>query len=121
MPGARRGTRSRDSSITSWAKGRCQTAEPPRDPLREVFNKSLIIRKVQADSSIPLGISIAANLVLNTFNAKTVVVCVSQLNTMSFGTGILALSPRYFNNTPFKKHLKYFQLLLSIFNTRGQS
>ena len=28
-----RGTSSRDSRITSWAKGRRQTAEPPRDPL----------------------------------------------------------------------------------------
>ena len=33
MPGARRGTRSRDSRVTPWAKGRRQTAEPPRDPL----------------------------------------------------------------------------------------
>ena len=32
MPGARRGTRSQDSRIVPWAKGRCQTAEPPRDP-----------------------------------------------------------------------------------------
>ncbi|XP_048968447.1 nuclear valosin-containing protein-like isoform X4 [Canis lupus dingo] len=32
MPGARRGTRSRDSRIVPWAKGRRQTAEPPRDP-----------------------------------------------------------------------------------------
>ena len=32
MPGARRGTRSQDSRIEPWAKGRHQTAEPPRDP-----------------------------------------------------------------------------------------
>ena len=32
MPGARRGTRSRGSRIVPWAKGRHQTAEPPRDP-----------------------------------------------------------------------------------------
>ena len=32
MPGTRRGTRSRDSRIAPWAKGRRQTAEPPRDP-----------------------------------------------------------------------------------------
>ena len=32
MLGARRGTRSRDSRITPWAKGRRQTTEPPRDP-----------------------------------------------------------------------------------------
>ena len=32
MQGARRGTRSRDSRIAPWAKGRRQTAEPPRDP-----------------------------------------------------------------------------------------
>ena len=32
MQGARRGTRSRDSRIRPWAKGRRQTTEPPRDP-----------------------------------------------------------------------------------------
>ena len=32
MQGARRGARSRDSRIKPWAKGRRQTAEPPRDP-----------------------------------------------------------------------------------------
>ena len=31
MQGARCGTRSRDSGIMPWAKGRCSTAEPPRD------------------------------------------------------------------------------------------
>ena len=31
-PGARRGTRSRVSRIAPWAKGRRQTAVPPRDP-----------------------------------------------------------------------------------------
>ena len=31
-PGARRGIRSRVSRIAPWAKGRRQTAEPPRDP-----------------------------------------------------------------------------------------
>ncbi|CAD7678504.1 unnamed protein product [Nyctereutes procyonoides] len=34
MPGARHGTRSQDSRIAPWAKGRHQTAEPPRDPQR---------------------------------------------------------------------------------------
>ena len=33
MPGARCRTRSRDSRTAPWAKGRCETAEPPRDPL----------------------------------------------------------------------------------------
>ena len=32
MQGARRGTRSQDPRIMPWAKGRHQTAEPPRDP-----------------------------------------------------------------------------------------
>ena len=41
MPGARRGTRSWDSRIAPWAKGRCQTAEPPRDP-QEIFKKDFI-------------------------------------------------------------------------------
>ena len=40
-PRARRGIRSRVSRIAPWAKGRCQTAAPPRDPL---FN-SLLTRK----------------------------------------------------------------------------
>ena len=31
-PGARHGTRSWDSRTAPWAKGRRQTAEPPRDP-----------------------------------------------------------------------------------------
>ena len=31
-PGARRGIRSRVSRIAPWAKGRRQTAAPPRDP-----------------------------------------------------------------------------------------
>ena len=35
MKGARRGIRSRVSRITPWAKGRRQTAEPPRDPGRK--------------------------------------------------------------------------------------
>ena len=32
-PGAQSGIRSRVSRITHWAKGRCHTASPPRDPL----------------------------------------------------------------------------------------
>ena len=40
MPGALRGTLSRDSRIAPWAKGRHQTAEPPRDPLKDL-SKSL--------------------------------------------------------------------------------
>ena len=31
MQGARHGTRSWDSRIRPWVKGRCETAEPPRD------------------------------------------------------------------------------------------
>ena len=33
MQGARHGTRSQDSRITTWAKGRCSTAEPPGVPV----------------------------------------------------------------------------------------
>ena len=36
-PGARRGTRSRVSRIAPWAKGRRQTAAPPRDPYVLIF------------------------------------------------------------------------------------
>ena len=36
MQGAQRGTRSRDSRITPWAKGWCSTTEPPRRPLPPV-------------------------------------------------------------------------------------
>ena len=32
MQGVRHGIRSRVSRIAPWAKGRCQTAAPPRDP-----------------------------------------------------------------------------------------
>ena len=32
MLGARHGTGSQDSRIVPWAKGRRETAEPPRDP-----------------------------------------------------------------------------------------
>ena len=38
MLGAWHGTRSRDSRITPWAKGRRQTAEPPRDPQNTNFD-----------------------------------------------------------------------------------
>ena len=40
MLGARRGTRSRDSRITPWAKGRRQTTELPRDPQGLTFSES---------------------------------------------------------------------------------
>ena len=36
-PGARCGIRSQVSRIVPWAKGRCQTAAPPRDPLLIFF------------------------------------------------------------------------------------
>ena len=39
MQEARHGTRSLVSRITPWAKGRRQTAEPPRDPLKPPFDK----------------------------------------------------------------------------------
>ncbi|CAD7675636.1 unnamed protein product [Nyctereutes procyonoides] len=38
-PGARRGIRSGVSRIAPWAKGRRQTAAPPRDPLTSFLNK----------------------------------------------------------------------------------
>ena len=37
MQGARCGTRSRVSRIAPWAKGRRQTAAPPRDPYLFIF------------------------------------------------------------------------------------
>ena len=36
-PGTRRGIRSRVSKIAPWAKGRRQTAAPPRDPFSYIF------------------------------------------------------------------------------------
>ena len=39
MPGARRGTWSRDSRITPWAKGRYQTAEPPGIPTFLIYSR----------------------------------------------------------------------------------
>uniref|UniRef100_A0A8I3NHI3 Leptin receptor overlapping transcript-like 1 n=1 Tax=Canis lupus familiaris TaxID=9615 RepID=A0A8I3NHI3_CANLF len=41
MQGARRGTRSQDSRIAPWAKGRRQTAAPPRDPPHPVLCTSV--------------------------------------------------------------------------------
>ena len=46
-PGARRGIRFRDPRIAPWAKGRRQTAAPPRDP-------SLCLVK---ESSTPIAMS----------------------------------------------------------------
>ena len=43
MQGARRGTRSPVSRITSWAEGRHLTAEPPRHPLCEPFERSIAV------------------------------------------------------------------------------
>ena len=40
-PGARRGIRSRVSRIAPWAKGRRQTAAPPRDPTVRLLMGSL--------------------------------------------------------------------------------
>ena len=38
MQGAGRRTRSWDSRIRPWAEDKCQTAEPPRDPLYETLD-----------------------------------------------------------------------------------
>ena len=40
-PGARRGIRSGVSRITPWAKGRRQTAAPPRDPCVSILKKGI--------------------------------------------------------------------------------
>ena len=40
-PGARRGIRSRVSRIAPWAKGRHQTAAPPRDPTLEFLTSEV--------------------------------------------------------------------------------
>uniref|UniRef100_A0A8C0S5U8 molybdopterin molybdotransferase n=1 Tax=Canis lupus familiaris TaxID=9615 RepID=A0A8C0S5U8_CANLF len=54
-PGARRGTRSRVSRIAPWAKGRRQTAAPPRDPLNlilyRVFVSDSCFRNLAEDRS----------------------------------------------------------------------
>ena len=42
-PGARRGIRSRVSRIAPWAKGRCQTTSPPRDPYGVYYTRSIFI------------------------------------------------------------------------------
>ena len=42
MQGAWRGTWSQDPRIAPWAKGRCQTAEPPRDPNAVGFDRDCI-------------------------------------------------------------------------------
>ena len=38
MQGARCGTRSHDPWVTPWAKGRLQTAEPPRHPFLDGYD-----------------------------------------------------------------------------------
>ena len=48
-PGARRGTRSRVSRIAPWAKGRRQTAAPPRDPSFFLF-KTLSLSSCYLDA-----------------------------------------------------------------------
>ena len=45
---ARCGTRFQDSGITPWAKGRHQTAEPPRDPLACQFIKTILLALICA-------------------------------------------------------------------------
>ena len=56
MPGARRGTRSWDSRIAPWAKGRRQTAEPPRDPQKILIKKVKFLERqnnaLRAESQI---------------------------------------------------------------------
>ena len=51
MQGARCGTQSRDSRIVPWAKGRCQTAEPPRDLL--FFKNILFIYERERERQRP--------------------------------------------------------------------
>ena len=46
MPGARRGIRSRVSRIAPWAKGRRQTAAPPRDPSHTILVRSQLKRRI---------------------------------------------------------------------------
>ena len=48
MQEARRGTRSRESRITPWAKGRRPTTEPPRDPGGVAFDTTPCLSLVQA-------------------------------------------------------------------------
>ena len=42
MQGARRGIQSRVSRIAPWAKGKRQTAAPPRDPVNAPFNELVL-------------------------------------------------------------------------------
>ena len=63
-PGARRGIRSRVSRIAPWAKGRRQTAAPPRDPnkihLYDQSNKRKQGRKINLETiHIVLKVSVS--------------------------------------------------------------
>ena len=49
MPGTRCRTRFWDSRTAPWAKGRCQTTEPPRDPLLIRFHIQFFIPVVVDD------------------------------------------------------------------------
>ena len=52
-PGARRGIRSRVSRIAPWAKGRRQTAAPPRDPYAIFFFIGVQFTNIQNNPQCP--------------------------------------------------------------------
>ena len=54
-PGARCGTRSRVSRIAPWAKGRHQTAAPPRDPEYYLFLLKIFIYSFDRESEYKQG------------------------------------------------------------------
>ena len=62
MRGARCETRSQDSGVTTWAKGRCQTAESPGHPLKSIFKQTLmfLLWELYILLNVPLSRVVAA-------------------------------------------------------------
>ena len=54
LGGARCGTQFQDPRITSWAKGRCSTAEPPRCPQKCILIQNVYVFITDADIGLGL-------------------------------------------------------------------
>ena len=73
VPGARCGTRSQVSRIAPWAKGRRQTAKPPRDP-----QTSLLLTLIK--SGAPMGPFYGLLLLLFSFVSSCLFLCLVSFN-----------------------------------------
>ena len=78
MPGAQRGTRSWDSRIAPWAKGRRQTAEPPRDAPPLINLTNICQRVIMGSKLLNCYINYTRNSVVNKIEKK--MQCLSSVN-----------------------------------------